>query len=524
MVTSAGPPEGLDGAASPGPRAGADDAAPLLRITGLSKAYGSIQALDAIEFELRRGEVMALVGENGAGKSTLVKILAGLVRPDRGEIHLAGSPVGTGSALRHAGIAVVQQELSLVPTLSAAENVFLGHPDARLLQTPASLVRRARPHLEQVGLGHVDPAVTTSDLVVAEQQLVEVARLLARDARILILDEPTAALSDAEIARVKQVVRALVAEHRSVIYITHRLGEVFELAERVTVFRNGRSQAPVAVSSIGPDDLVERMLGRPLENLFPPRRGTPGEAVVAVRGLVGPGLIEPVHLEARAGEIVGLAGQVGSGASVLLQLMAGARPAHAGEIVLDGRPRRISSPRMAKAAGVAYCSGDRKLDGLFGIRSVSENLSAPALDRVSVAGFLIPRRERLLAGTLADFFQLDRRRLSSRAFALSGGNQQKVALGKWLGIEPRVLLVDEPTRGVDVGARAEIYGHLRRLADEGLAIVFASSDTQEVLGLADTVISFYRGVEVARYDRAGIDDARLIRDITHPDLEASGGG
>ena len=494
---------------------------PLLRISGLSKAYGSIQALDDIEFELRRGEVMALVGENGAGKSTLVKILAGLVRPERGEIRLAGTLVGTGSALRHAGIAVVQQELSLVPTLSVAENVFLGHPDARLLQTPADLARRARPVLEQVGLAHVDPAVATSDLVVAEQQLVEVARLLARDARILILDEPTAALSDAEIARVKQVVRALVAEHRSVIYITHRLGEVFELADRVTVFRNGRSQAPVGVSSIGPGDLVERMLGRPLENLFPPRRGSRGATVLTVRGLIGPGLVEPIHLEARAGEIVGLAGQVGSGASVLLQLMAGARAASAGEIALDGQARRISSPRMAKAAGVAYCSGDRKLDGLFGIRSVSENLSAPALDRVSLAGFLSPRRERGLAGTLADFFQLDRRRLSSRAFALSGGNQQKVALGKWLGIEPRVLLVDEPTRGVDVGARAEIYGHLRRLADEGLAIVFASSDTQEVLGLADTVISFYRGLEVARYDHASIDDVRLVRDITHPDLQAS---
>lgn len=495
---------------------------PLLRISSLSKAYGAIQALDAVDFELQAGEVMALVGENGAGKSTLVKILAGLVRPDSGEIRLGSQVVGTGHALRHAGIAVVQQELSLVPTMSAAENVFLGHPDARFAQLPGRMAERARPYLEQVGLGHLDPSVFAADLVVAEQQLVEVARLLARDARILILDEPTAALSDAEIARVKQVVRALVAEHRSVIYITHRLGEVFELADRVTVFRNGRSQEPVATASLTPHELVERMLGRPLENLFPARTGAPGDVVVEVRGLIGTGLAASVDLQARAGEIVGLAGQVGSGAATLLQLLSGARVATGGEILVGGERRRIDSPRTAKALGVAYCSGDRKLDGLFGIRSVTENLSAPSLSRVSVAGFLSPLRERGLAGALADYFQVDRRRLRSRAATLSGGNQQKVALGKWLGIEPRLLLVDEPTRGVDVGARAEIYGHLRRLADEGLAIVFASSDGQEVLGLADSIITFYRRAEVARYEVGAIDEVTLTRDITHPERGTAG--
>jgi len=485
-------------------------------MTGISKAYGTIQALDAVDFELDVGEVMALVGENGAGKSTLVKILAGLVRPDSGEIVLADQSVAAGSALRHAGIAVVQQELSLVPTLSAAENVFLGHPRSGAVQTPRALIRRARPYLEQVGLGDIDPSIPAANLVVAEQQLVEVARLLARDARILILDEPTAALSDTEIARVKHVVRSLVAESRSVIYITHRLGEVFELADRVTVFRNGRSQEAVPVRELTSDQLVERMLGRPLENLFPPRGRGAGDAVAVVRGLTGPALAAPVDLQARRGEIVGLAGQVGSGASALLQLLAGARVAVGGEIEIDGQVRRVDSPRAAKALGIAYCSGDRKHDGLFGIRSVSENLTSPALPKVSIAGFLSPLRERGLAGSLADYFRVDRRRLASRAATLSGGNQQKVALGKWLGIEPRLLLVDEPTRGVDVGARAEIYGHLRRLADEGLAIVFASSDSQEVLGLADSIITFYRGTEVSRYEAGAIDEVTLTRDITHP--------
>jgi ABC-type sugar transport system ATPase subunit len=462
------------------------------------------------------GEVMALVGENGAGKSTLVKILAGLVRPDSGTITLAGEQVGHGQALRQAGIAVVQQELSLVPTLSAAENVFLGHPESRLLQTPRRLAARARPFLAQVGLGHLEPTVLAGNLVVAEQQLVEVARLVARDARILILDEPTAALSDAEIGRVKEVVRSLVAEHRSVIYITHRLGEVFELADRVTVFRNGRSQPPVAVRDITPSTLVERMLGRSLENLFPARSARIGDGVVDIRGVMGQGLTEPVDLVARAGEIVGLAGQVGSGASSLLGLVAGAHPLVSGEVAVGGIVRSIASPAAAKAVGIAYCSGDRKRDGLFGIRSVSENLTSPALRRVSVGGFLDPRRERRLAATAADFFQVSRRRLGSAAVTLSGGNQQKVALGKWLTIDPRVLLVDEPTRGVDIGARAEIYGHLRRIADAGQAIVFASSDIAEVLGLADTIVTFYRGREIARYAADSADEATLVRDITHP--------
>jgi ribose transport system ATP-binding protein/rhamnose transport system ATP-binding protein len=218
---------------------------------------------------------------------------------------------------------------------------------------------------------------------------------------------------------------------------------------------------------------------------------------------------------------VGLAGQVGSGASALLELMAGAHPPSGGQLRLGGESHVVTSPRAAKQLGIAYCSGDRKRDGLFGIRPVSQNLSATALGRVSVAGFVSPGREQRLTTTLAEFFQLERRRLGSRTAALSGGNQQKVALGKWLGIEPRVLLVDEPTRGVDVGARAEIYGHLRRLADDGLAIVFASSDTQEVLGLSDTIISFYRGREIARYDATAIDELRLVRDITHPDLAGS---
>jgi ABC-type sugar transport system ATPase subunit len=352
-------------------------------------------------------------------------------------------------------------------------------------------------------------------LPVAERQLVEIARLIARDARVLILDEPTAALSDREIERVLEVVRAVRSEGRSVIYVTHRLGEVFELADRVTVFRDGRSQPPVAVSDLDLGGLVERMLGVALENLYPPRSAGMGAPVLRVEGLETAGLEEAVDLEVRAGEIVGLAGQLGSGSARLLRALAGVQP-RTGSVTVRGVPIPPHAIRRAVRAGLVYCSADRKVDGLFLGRDVDENLTSTALRRVSRFGWLSRRRERRLAGELAAVFRVDRARLGSAAGTLSGGNQQKVALGKWLAPEPAVLLVDEPTRGVDVGARAEIYRHLRALADSGLAIVLASSDLQEVLGLADTIATFYRGrlVNVSPVDET--DAATVMREVMHP--------
>src|SRR3954469_20540477 len=294
---------------------------PLLRMESISKHYGSVVALADADFELRAGEVMALLGENGAGKSTLVKILAGLVHPDAGTIELDGSPLtlhGPADS-RAAGIAVVQQELSLVPTLSAAENVFLGGVRFRGAWSARPAPPQARPYLAAVGLGDLDASRTAGSLSVAERQLVEIARLLAHDARILILDEPTAALSDVEIERVKQVVRSLVGEGRSVVYVTHRLGEVFQIADRVTVLRNGESQAPVGTEELTMDTLVERMLGRPLEQMYPPRASSLGEELIAFEDVVTDGVVAPTTLAARTGEILGLAGQVGSGAEGLLR-------------------------------------------------------------------------------------------------------------------------------------------------------------------------------------------------------------
>jgi ribose transport system ATP-binding protein len=498
----------------------------VLRMRGISKRYGSVTALQGVDFSLARGEVMALLGENGAGKSTLVKILAGLERPDAGTIEIGGETVRLRSPTQslHAGVAYVTQELSIIAPLSVAENICLGGGDQDRIWSSRRLDRRVRRFLDLVGLGAIDSATPAGELSVAQQQLVEIARLLSRDARILILDEPTAALSDAEIEKVKTVVRALAAEGRSIVYVTHRLGEVFEIADRVTIFRNGRSFAPVVVKTLDVDQLIEHLLGRRLAQMFPPRGFSAGPVVLALRDVIAPGLRHPVSLALHQGEILGLAGQLGSGASAVVRAIAGAIPRHAGTVTLRGKPLNPRTVRDAVAAGVAYCSDDRKRDGIFAMRNLFENFTSPSLARITVGGLLSRGREVRLATDLASFFEVARDRLDSRAGKLSGGNQQKVALGKWLGIEPVLLLVEEPTRGVDVGARAEIYRHLRSLAKQGLAIMFSSSDNQEVLGLADSVATFFRGRLVRHTSAERLRPEELLRDVTHPESAATGGG
>lgn len=494
-----------------------------LQVIGVTKSFGAIRALDNVDFEVSTGEVMALVGENGAGKSTLVKILAGMYSPDDGQICLDGAPVEFGGATRseHAGIAVVQQELSLVATLTVADNVFLGDTRHGWRVSPRALARAAAPFLDHVGLGHLDPRTRVERVTVAEQQLIEVARLLARDARVLIFDEPTAALAEREIERVKSVVRTLHADGRAIIYVTHRLDEVFELAHRVTVFRDGKSRPPVATGDITLDQLISMMLGGTLESLFPPRASSPGAVVLQVRGLLTKALNTPVNLAVRAGEVVGLAGQLGSGASDVLEAIAGHEARLAGEVAVDGRRIPPDSPTAAIGNGIGYSSSDRKRDGLFLQRTVIENLTAPSLPAVSSRGWLRPGEERAMGERIARSFTIDRTRLSSLAGNLSGGNQQKVAVGKWTGSQPKVLLIDEPTRGVDVGARAEIYAHLRAFAESGMAIVIASSDSQEILGLADTVITYFKGTQVSIRRREDTDSHLLTREITHPVAVAS---
>jgi len=488
----------------------------LLDMTDISKSYGSVKALVDVNFELKSGEVMALLGENGAGKSTLVKVLSGLVSPDSGSITLRGVTTNLGSPhlAREAGIAVVQQELSLVPNLTVAENLFIGGTDVKGAWTGRKLRDLARPLLEQVGLADLDPRRFVSSLSVGEMQLIEIARLLGRNAEILILDEPTAALSDVEIQRVLKVVKNLTGSGRTVIYVTHRLGEVFEIADRATIFRNGRSLDPVLVSDLTIDSLIERMLGRHLGDMYPGRTSHFGPVRLEVTDLETPGLVAPASITARQGEIVGLAGQLGSGAPTLLRSVVGIGFTSSGTVRLDGVDVTGASLQKAKSMGVGYCSDDRKRDGIFALQSVIKNISSPALPTVSTGGWLSAKRERNLGRSVSDKFAFDAARLNGDAGNLSGGNQQKVAVGKWLSISPKVLLLEEPTRGVDVGARAEIYRTLRALADEGLAIVFASSDLAEVHGLADTVATFYRGRQVRVAPVSEISESQMMLDVT----------
>lgn len=496
----------------------------VLEMKGIRKSFGAVKALNGVDFELRRGEIMALLGENGAGKSTLVKVLGGLHVPDEGSIKIDGKPFNLGSTqLSHAaGIAVAEQELSVIGPLSAAENIFLGGVPFSGPWTRKRLAARAKPYLESVGLGYLDPAVRIETLSVAERQLIEIARLLATDARILILDEPTAALNDSDIERVKAMVVKLARTGHSIIYVTHRLGEVFEIADRITTLRSGQSVPPVNVCDMTLKKVIEKMIGRPLEEMFPPRSAGFGEPVLEMKNVTTRALPLSQNLTVRAGEITGIAGQVGSGSEELLRAIAGADIVESGTVTVDGRklPSAHSLPTAMKA-GIGYCSSDRKFDGIFADLPVSTNLVAPSMRQVSPNGIYNKRRVKEATKTISQQMAIDPSRAEYKVGALSGGNQQKVALGKWLGIAPRVLLVSEPTRGVDVGARAEIYGHLRRLADEGMAIVFSSSDIDEVQGLADTVITMYRGRQVRIVNPTEVTSHELVRDITHPDEEVA---
>lgn len=496
---------------------------PRLVARGLSKRYGSVQALADVDFELRAGEVMALLGENGAGKSTLVKVLAGLEAADAGTIEIEGAaadlyPSARSQAL---GVAVVHQEYSLVPTMTVAENLVLGQVEASRIWWPGRLNARARELTAAVGLEGLDPRTPVERLSVAEMQLLEIARLLLRDARILIFDEPTAALADTEIERVLEVVARLASEGHSIVYVTHRLPEVFKVADRVTVFRNGRSLEPRATAGLDVDAVVAMMLGRELGAMFPARPGPREDELLRVEELEAPGLEAPVSFSARRGEIVGLTGQLGSGAAATVQAIAGRLPATGGRALVGGDELPLGSHAAVLRRGVAYCSADRKRDGIFFGRAIRENLSSPWLGSVAPGGWISSRRERAKAEAIAERFAVDVKRLASPVGTLSGGNQQKVAVGKWLGTTPAVLLLEEPTRGVDVGARAEIYQRLRELCDAGLTIVVSSSDTAEVLGLCDMIATFYRGRLTELRGHADWTEEQLTLEVMHTSVAAA---
>ncbi|MBT8415293.1 MAG: sugar ABC transporter ATP-binding protein [Boseongicola sp.] len=496
---------------------------PLLKLTNISRHYGAIQALKGASFEIGRGEVMGLVGENGAGKSTMVKIIGGFDPGFRGEYFYDGEArhFKTPTAAEQVGIAIAQQELSLIPTMTVAENIFLAGDGVPLFASKSRLSEMAKPFLEEVGLGHVNPLRATNRLSVGEQHLVEVARLIAHNPQVLILDEPTAALGETDSIRILDMVKRLKDRGKSIIYVSHRMDEIFKICDRITVLRDGESQPARPAADMDVNSLVELMLGFELGDMYPARKPVArAEPVLKVRDLWPDGIVEPISFDVYPGEILGLAGQLGSGTSEILGAMAGSTKTRGGMLHYKGETFLPTRPKDAISRGIAYCSEDRKHDGLFLGRPIMENMSSPSLETIATKGILSGPRELQTTTENAVKFTIDPKRLPQEAGVLSGGNQQKVALGKWLSISPDVILVNEPTRGVDVGARAEIYQILRDLADNGAAIVVASTDIQEITNLPDRIVSFYRGVQIGELQLDDMTSANILEQITDPFHEA----
>jgi ribose transport system ATP-binding protein len=488
---------------------------PLLTMRGIVKQFPGVRALDGVDLDVAAGEVHCLLGQNGAGKSTLIKVLAGAHRPDSGEIVWAGEPASFGSpqAADAAGIATIYQELDLVPGLSVAENVVLGHEPSRLGFTrPRDAENVARALLRRLGHPEIPPGRELVRLSAAGQQVVSMARALARDARLIVMDEPSAVLDPEEVRNLFRVIRELTADGVAVVYISHRLEEIREIGDRVTVLKDGRSVARNLPARTTPTaDVIRLMTGRTIEYVFPERPATPpGDVVLEVDGLARTGEFAGVSFTVRAGEIVGLAGLVGSGRSEILETVYGARKASAGTVRVRGKALRAGSVPAAVRAGMGLAPEERKSQGLLMAEPVYRNVSLPALARFARFGFLGADAELPAAGAITA--QLDVRPADATrpVRTLSGGNQQKVVLARWLLQGCSVLLLDEPTRGVDVGARSEIYALIQRLSAEGAAIVLVSSEVPEVLGLADRVLVVREGRVVHEAPSAELDEGRVL--------------
>ncbi len=484
----------------------------LLSVRGIDKAFDGVQALKGVSFELRPGEVHALVGENGAGKSTLLKVVTGAHRPDAGTIEVGGRPVAGNDPVRSRalGVAAIYQQPALFPDLSVAENIALGSEPAGLWRRVRWGERRARAReiLERVG-ARIDPEAPASTLSMPEQQLVEIARAVGARAKILLMDEPTASLSGPEVANLFRVIGELKASGAGIVYVSHRLDEVFRIAGRVTVLRDGALAGTRAVAEVDRDGLIRMMVGREVSQAFPVRASKPGEVVLEARGLgCRESGVRGVSLQVRAGEIVGLAGLVGAGRTELARVLFGLTPADSGEILLRGRPVAVGSPRQAVDLGIACLPEDRRRHGVIPEMAVAANVTLAVLRKLSRVGLLDFAGERELAAEVIERFSIRAGSVDAPVAALSGGNQQKVALARWLAAEPSVLILDEPTQGIDVGARAEVHRHVADLAARGLAILLISSDLPEVLGMSDRVAVMCGGTVAGVLSR---DEARPER-------------
>ncbi len=492
-------------------------ASPLLELEGITKSYPGVRALDGVSLRLGAGEVLGLIGENGAGKSTLMRVLGGVVRPDAGRIRIGGQDRThlTVAEAQAQGVAFVHQELSMFDNLDAAANVLMGREALRA--GPLRLVdrgacrARVAPLLERLG-ADFGPDAPVARLSIAQRQLVEIARALSADARVIILDEPTSSLTLSETDRLLAVVASLRAAGTGIIYITHRLGEVVACADRVLCLRDGRVAGELPREAVAHAAMTRLMIGRDLQSLHIPAAGPPGEGGLELRDLVTTAFPDrSASLHARPGEILGLAGLVGSGRTSLARAVFGIEPAAGGAIVLDGRAVRIGSPRDAIARGLYLVPEDRKRSGLVLGMPISQNVTLPALRRHSRLGLVNRASEARAGEAQRAALRIKAPNAAVQAGTLSGGNQQKVVLGRWLALGPRAIVFDEPTRGVDVGAKGEIYALMRALADRGVAVLMISSDMEEVIGVSDRVAVMHEGRVAGVLGRAEFSEAAVLR-------------
>lgn len=470
------------------------DAAPLLEMSGIEKSFPGVRALAGVSLTLRTGEVLALMGENGAGKSTLIKTLGGAHQPDAGSISIDGKPVeltGPRAAIA-AGIGVIYQEFNLIPALTAWENIFLGRERSRFMVARSHERDRAAEIFERLGVD-IPLDLPCRKLSVAQQQLVEIAKALSQDVRILVMDEPSAALTPQEVEKLFSIIRDLQQRGIGIVYISHRLDEIFEIADTIIVLRDGKYVGQAPAGEMTRQQMIEMMVGRSIESEFPKVAADIGEVRLRVTGFSRGNFVRDVSLEVRRGEVLGLTGLVGAGRTELVRLLFGADARDTGSVELDGKPLSIRSPRDAIQAGICLLTEDRKSQGLVLCRGVRENFALPNLPQFSAWGMLRQDQERNAFGEYVESLSIRIPHQDQAAANLSGGNQQKVVLARWLQQNAEVLIFDEPTRGIDVGAKHEIYQLMNRLAAKGKCIVMISSELPEVIGMSDRILVMHGG-------------------------------
>ena len=492
------------------------DAPLALRMSGISKSFPGVRALRDVELEVRAGEVHAIVGENGAGKSTLMKILAGFYQPDEGSIEIGGEPVShwTPREALARGIGMIYQELNLVPDLSVAENISLG---AMPMRGPfvdyKKVTQRAREVLDELR-ADIDPGTRLGNLSISQQQLVEIAKVMADKPRIVVFDEPTSSLGERETRVLFDIIARMREAGIAVLYISHRLQEVMEIGDRVTVLRDGARIETRDVAGVTPEQMVRLMVGRELSEMFPKLDLEPGEEILAVEGLTREGFFDDVSLTVREREIVGLAGLVGSGRTEIARAIFGLDRADAGEVRIRGRVRRIRRARAGKAAGIALVPEDRKGQGIVPGMTVRENFTLPVIERLTQGLLVFLRRERAIVRELADRLKVNPPQIERPLNAFSGGNQQKVVLGKWLLAKPQLLILDEPTRGVDVGAKADIHSIVGEFAANGGGVLMISSELPELLAVCDRIYVLHEGRVTAEIPRAEATEESVMHAAT----------